>query len=76
MELMGPQEMDKPRGRPRSDRDDVTVKVDRAVIEKARHLAMRRRVTLAELLTEILKGPVEKAYAQDVKQMALEAKGN
>lgn len=64
--------MAKPRGRPRSDRDDITVKVGRDVAEKAKLVALRRRITLAEYLTELLRGPVERAYKQEVRNLSEE----
>jgi hypothetical protein len=63
------QSMARPKGRPRTERDDKTVKIDRAVADKAYHVAFRRGTTLAEYLTEILRGPVEKAYRQELKSM-------
>jgi hypothetical protein len=57
-------------GRPkRSERDDVPVKLDRSLVEKAKLVAMRQRTTMAELLTEILRTPIEKLYRQEVKSL-------
>jgi hypothetical protein len=57
-------------GRPkRSERDDVPVKIERAIIEKAKFVAMRKHTTMAELLTEILRAPIERAYRQEVENL-------
>ena len=56
--------MTAPRGRPkRSERDDKTVKIDRGVVEKAQLVALRRKVTLAELLSELLRPPDRKGIS-------------
>lgn len=63
------------KGNKRSDRDDVTVKIDRVLAEKAKLVALRRRITMAELLTEILRAPVDRAYKQEVGKLAQEGEG-
>jgi hypothetical protein len=66
--------MARPKGRPkRSERDDVTVKVDRTLIGKAKLIATHQGVPVAELLTELLRVPVDRAYAQMLRD--LEGKG-
>jgi hypothetical protein len=62
--------MAKAKGRPkRSERDDVTTKIDRYLVGKAHLIAKDRGISLAELLSEMLRAPVEKAYAQLVRSM-------
>lgn len=62
--------MAKHRGRPkRSERDDVTVKVDRAVVGMAKAVATSRGIPLAELLSELLEGPVGRAYATMLRDL-------
>jgi hypothetical protein len=57
-------------GRPKtSDRDDVAVKVARATVNKARRVAEHKGITLAELLTELLQGPVDRAYLQMLREL-------
>jgi uncharacterized protein (DUF4415 family) len=64
----------KSKGRPkRSERDDVTVKVDRAVIDRLRMVALHKKTTLNELLTELLRVPADKLHSQMVRE--LEGKG-
>src|SRR3954468_10033229 len=62
--------MGKARGRPkRSERDDVTVKVDRTLVGKAKLIATHRGIPVAELLTELLRAPLDKAYAQMLRDL-------
>ncbi|WP_156513227.1 hypothetical protein [Planctomyces sp. SH-PL62] len=56
-------------GRPRGDRDDVPVKLDRSLVDRARVVAAYKKTTLAELLSVMLKGPVDRAYAQMAKDL-------
>jgi hypothetical protein len=66
--------MAKAKGRPkRSERDDVTVKVDRTLVGKAKLIATHQGIPVAELLTELLRAPIDKAYAQMLRD--LESKG-
>lgn len=62
--------MTKPKGRPKtSDRNDVTVKMDRQVIDMARMVALHRKTTLAELLSDITRGPIEKMHAAMIREL-------
>lgn len=56
-------------GRPKTDRDDVAVKIDRTVVDKAKLVASRKGVSLAEYVTELIRGPVEKGFSQAVREM-------
>jgi hypothetical protein len=53
----------------RSERDDIAVKVDRAIIGKAKLVATHRGISVAELLTELLRAPVDRAYAQMLREL-------
>lgn len=55
-------------GRPKGDRDDVPVKIDRRLVDQARVIAAFRKTTLADLLSTLLVGPIEKAQAQMAKE--------
>jgi hypothetical protein len=67
---MGCLAMGKKRGRPkRSERDDVTVKVDRTTVGKAKLIATHRGVSVAELLSDLLRAPIDKAYAQMLRDL-------
>jgi hypothetical protein len=60
----------KPKGRPRrSERDDVAVKIDRTVVGKAKLIATHKGIPLAELLTELLTAPVDRAYMAMVRDL-------
>jgi hypothetical protein len=66
--------MAKAKGRPkRSERDDVTVKLDRTLVGKAKLVATHQGVPVAELLSDLARGPLDKAYAQMLRE--LEGKG-
>ncbi len=67
-------EMGKQRGRPKtSERDDGTVRIDKALIARAKILAGYRGCSVAELLSDMLEKPIGQAYAQMVREM--EGKG-
>jgi hypothetical protein len=52
-------------GRPKvSDRDDVSVKIDRALAMKADRIADHRGQSRAAVLSELLRGPVNKAFLE------------
>jgi hypothetical protein len=61
--------MAKKAGRPKSGRNDVSVKVDRALVGKARLIATHRGISVAELLSEMLQTPLDKAYAQMLRDL-------
>jgi hypothetical protein len=53
----------------KSERDDVAVKVDRTLVGKARHVAVHRGISVAELLSELLGSPLDRAYAQMLRDL-------
>lgn len=64
-------------GRPWDGSDErqptaVTVKLDRALVGKAKLIATHRGIAAAELLSELLRVPIDRAYAQMLRE--LEAK--
>lgn len=62
--------MAKPKGRPkRSERDDVTVKINRALVGKAKLVATHWGMTVAELLSGLLQGPVDKVYSEMLQEL-------
>lgn len=64
------QAMAKTRGRPKSsERDDATVKMDRKLLGKAKLIATHKGVPVAELLTDMLSVPIDKAYAQMLREL-------
>jgi hypothetical protein len=58
------------RGRPRTDRDDVTTKIDREVYNKAFAVARARKVPVAELLSEVLEAPINRLFEQEMRRAA------
>lgn len=59
--------------KPRPRRDDVAIKFDRALAEKAKIIAIRRGVSMAEYLTELSRGPIDREYAKVVREMGEKA---
>ena len=74
MELLEIAEMAKAKGRPKSPRNDRTAKIDATVLSRAEAVAKWRGITLAEYLTETLRAPVARDFANDMKQADKEAK--
>jgi hypothetical protein len=63
------------RGRPpgkTSDRDDCVVKLDRALVSRAKVLAGYHKKHLAEMLSTLLVSPVNSAWAAMVRQIEAE----
>lgn len=64
----------KSKGRPRrSERDDVTVKVDRTLVGRLKTIAVYRGVPLAELISEALRTPTAKMWNEMVRDSGKEA---
>lgn len=58
------------RGRPKSsERDDVTVKVDRSLVAKAKLIAAHRGTSVAEMFSEMLQNPVDRAYVAMLRDL-------
>lgn len=53
-------------------RNDTAVKIETDIVRQARTIADRRRITVAEYLSEILRTPVARDYRQVVQEMAAE----
>ena len=51
-------------GRPKTIRDDISVKIDRGVAAKAMYLARLQGISLAEFLTAMVRPDVEKQFAK------------
>jgi hypothetical protein len=67
--------MAKKRGRPKvSDRDDVTIKIDRPLASMVKAIANRRGVGSAEILSDLAKAPIERAYSQMLRELEGPAK--
>lgn len=61
--------MAKTRGRPPLERDDVTIKVERAIASQAKAIAESKGKPVAEIVSEILRAPIAKAYAQMLRDL-------
>lgn len=59
----------KSKGRPKTGRQDVTVKVDGAVISKAKLVASARNIPLAEFVSDLLRVPVDREFAKEMKRV-------
>lgn len=57
-------------GRPRTERDDMAVKVDRAIVTRAHYVAKARGISLAEYLSDLLLPLVERDFAKESKRLA------
>jgi hypothetical protein len=66
--------MGKSRGRPKTERDDVSVKLDRGVVSRAKLVAAARGLTLAEYLSELTRGPVDRDFAKEMQRVQAETK--
>jgi hypothetical protein len=69
-------------GRPKGDRNDVSVKIDKRIVGMARYVALHQGKSIAELLSGILEGPIEREYVKlvamadkEVKEEGVESKG-
>lgn len=63
---------------PRSNkpkRDDVPVKIDRAIWQRARVIAGERNLTIAEYLSEALRPIVDKDWTRTVKKFQSDISG-
>jgi hypothetical protein len=65
--------MAKGRGRPRAERDDVTVKLARGIVSRAKIVAAARGVTLAEYLSDLTRGPVDRDFTREMKRVQAES---
>ncbi|MDB5349197.1 MAG: hypothetical protein JWN86_444 [Planctomycetota bacterium] len=57
-------------GRPTSGRDDVAVKMDRAIVARGRYVAEIRGLSLAEYLSESVRAVVDRDFERTVREGA------
>jgi hypothetical protein len=57
------------RGRPKGERDDVTVKMDRSLKHKVDLLATHRGVSVAALVSELIAAPLDRAYLEIIRDL-------
>lgn len=61
-------------GRPKtSDRVDGSVKIDRRLLTLAKRIADHEGISVAEMLSEIIRAPIEKRYSKMLRD--LDSKG-
>lgn len=53
----------------KAKRDDVAVKIDRTLGDKAKFVASRKGVTMAEYLSDLIRTPVERDFDKAVREM-------
>lgn len=56
-------------GRPKTGRNDVAVKVDRAVASKARAVAQHLGVPLGEVMTDAARASIDRMYAKMLREL-------
>lgn len=61
--------MARPRGRPKTDRDDVTIRVSRPMASKLKALSNAKGVTVAEVADELFGTVLDRAYAQYMRKL-------
>src|SRR4051794_11158676 len=63
--------MAKKMGRPKtSERDDGTARIDRGILAKAQMITSARKVTMAEYLSGVLQGPVDRDFLKEMRRLA------
>jgi hypothetical protein len=68
--VLEPETMARPKGRPKtSERDDRPVRVSRSIVEMAYAIAKSRGVPVGEILDDILRVPIGKAYAKMLRDL-------
>ena len=66
--------MSRKRGRPKGEkRRDAVVKLDIIIVGKAQMVAKARGTSLAEYLSEIIRGPVDRDFLDIMRQMEAES---
>jgi len=74
-ETLEAEPMAKQRGRPKGEgRNDRTAKVDATVLGRVKSVADYRGISVAELLSELLEGPADRAYFQMMKELEAKTK--
>jgi hypothetical protein len=64
------QTMAKAKGRPKQEkRHDASAKIDAGILARARAVATARGITLAEYLSEVLRAPVARDFAREMKKI-------
>lgn len=57
-------------GRPKtSERKDGTARIDLQILGQAQMIAKRRKISLAEYLSDLLRGPVDRDFLKAMKEL-------
>lgn len=67
--VMEPPVAKKKMGRPKSDRSDVTVKMDKALASRAKAIAHDRGVPVAEIVTEAARATIDRWFGEVVRKI-------
>lgn len=62
--------MGKSKGRPKSNRDDATTKIDRRLLGFAQLIARDKGVSVAEFLSEFIREPLEREFDSLMRRRA------
>ena len=54
-------------GRPKSESDTASAKIDRGILARAHFVARRRGITLTDYLASVLKPTVDRDFAKEVE---------
>lgn len=55
-------------GRPKGERDDITVRMDKGVVAKCRYVADVRGISLAEYLSEAMRPVADRDFSRAAKK--------
>ncbi|MEO6808444.1 MAG: hypothetical protein ABI353_04970, partial [Isosphaeraceae bacterium] len=61
--------MARPRGRPKANRDESSVRIERGLAGRINLIAKHQNVTVSELLGRLLSGVVDKEYLKMVRDL-------
>lgn len=67
MNAMGETTVKRPMGRPRMNREEVSVRYERGLAGKVRLIAQSKRITMSEYLSDVTRSAVDRDYAKLVK---------
>lgn len=61
--------MTAPSEKPKKKRNDQAVKIERSLAKIANIIAQNREISAAELLSELLRAPLEKEWLKELKKL-------
>lgn len=70
MALAAEKDMARKKGRPKTgERKESTARMDATILAKVKMIAIHRGLTVSDLLSELLASPVDRAYAQVLREL-------